>query len=203
MAGVESVVTPQPVIKDVQTLKANLKEQEKRARSAEVDEVLSNPVVPPSPAAEQRKRRKVSSANKHVEEPVLDGPLPSKSEEEPSNPVQQPVSSSAEPAPVPDEASDSHVIPSDTPAEVTEPSKPVPDQSAPSTAEKEATCSAPVVVPPSSEAPVGPADSQEGAKSSDDKSGSAVQQPVKDVPNGQETEAVVLNGSHEEVTKSS
>ncbi|WAQ89212.1 hypothetical protein PtA15_10A636 [Puccinia triticina] len=95
MSGVESAATVQPAIKDVQTLKANLKEQEKRARSEnETEEVAVLPITDQQPPAkaqdggEQRKRRKVSNPDgptKPAEEPVLDGPLP---------PATEPVKSS-------------------------------------------------------------------------------------------------------------
>ncbi|EFP75212.1 uncharacterized protein PGTG_01805 [Puccinia graminis f. sp. tritici CRL 75-36-700-3] len=96
MSSVESAATVQPVIKDVQTLKANLKEQEKRARSEnEVEEVAPVSVTDQQTpvqddAGEQRKRRKVSNPTgptKESQEPLLDGPLPATSTEsvEPSN----------------------------------------------------------------------------------------------------------------------
>jgi hypothetical protein len=81
------------VIKDVQTLKANLKEQEKRARSENgVEEVaaavpITDQQAPvQDDAGEQRKRRKVSNPagptiKESHQEPVLDGPLPATSTE--------------------------------------------------------------------------------------------------------------------------
>jgi len=105
MAGVEQTVAEQPVIKDVETLKANLKE-EKRVRSEteepiekkEGEEVkdgvtpASTEVQKPESDEERRKRRKVGDATNGQEtvaepidltdkaqDPVLDGPIsPSK-----------------------------------------------------------------------------------------------------------------------------
>jgi hypothetical protein len=85
----ESAATAQPVIKDVQTLKANLKEQEKRVRSEnEVEEVTPKAAQQPTTVAqdggEKRKRRKVSNPvgpTHDSEAPILDGPLPSSTEQ--------------------------------------------------------------------------------------------------------------------------
>ncbi|KAH9449722.1 hypothetical protein MJO28_010817 [Puccinia striiformis f. sp. tritici] len=109
MSSVESVAPVQPaVIKDVQTLKANLKEQEKRARSEnEVEDVVSitdqvEPLAEQDTNGEQRKRRKVSNPvvpAKESQELAFDDPLPSTKSIEPIEPSNGLTSASTNGAP--------------------------------------------------------------------------------------------------------
>lgn len=91
MAGLESAMPAQPVVKDVQTLKANLKEQEKRARGEnEPQEVITHAAPQPAVDEAQRKRQKVNNSTESDEETeivvLLDGPLPPIKEQVKSTP---------------------------------------------------------------------------------------------------------------------